>query len=115
MKVVGFVKDHRFAAGVFLASFFLTVYASAWSYAALGSYPQQLILRFNEYSGITKTGGVWEAVLLGLSGSVLVIVNFFLAILLEDRERFLGRLVTGATLFAALLIFITISAIISVN
>lgn len=115
MSVLKLTKKHRLISGVFAASFFLTAYASVWAYAALHSSSQQLILHFSEYNGITKTGGITELTLLGVSGCILVAVNFFLALLLEERERFFGRLLTGATLFTAILIFIAVSAIISVN
>ncbi len=52
---------------------------------------------------------------LGAFGLLLVAINFFLAINLQERERLLGKIMTGATFFIAILIFITISAIISVN
>lgn len=115
MKILELSKKHRLISGIFAVSFFLTVYASIWSYVALGSSSQQLILRFSEYEGITKTGGILDLVLLGCFGCLLVIVNYILALLLEEREHFLGRLLTGATLFTAVLIFIAVSAIISVN
>ena len=115
MNVLKLAQKHRLISGVFTVSFFLTIYSTVWAYVALHSFSQQLILHFSEYGGITKTGGVAELVLLGVSGCVLVAVNFFLAHLLEERERFLGRLLTGATLFTAILIFIAVSAIISVN
>ena len=98
MNVLKLAQKHRLISGVFTVSFFLTIYSTVWAYVALHSFSQQLILHFSEYGGITKTGGVSE-----------------LAHLLEERERFLGRLLTGATLFTAILIFIAVSAIISVN
>ncbi|TSC60184.1 MAG: Uncharacterized protein LiPW15_62 [Parcubacteria group bacterium LiPW_15] len=115
MSILKTAPKHRLISGIFAVSFFLTVYASVWAYVALHSSSQQLILHFSEYSGITKTGGVAELTLFGVSGCILVAVNFFLALLLEEREHFLGRLLTGATLFTAVLIFIAVSAIISVN
>jgi hypothetical protein len=115
MSILELARKHRLISGIFAASFFLTTYSTIWAYVALHSSSQQLILHFSEYGGITKTGDVAQLVFLGASGCVLVLVNFFLANLLEDRERFLGRLLTGATLFAAILIFIAVSAIISVN
>lgn len=115
MNILGLLKKHRLVSGVFIVSFFLTAYASVWAYVALHSSSQQLILHFSEDAGITKIGDVGQLVLLGVSGCLLVIVNLILALLLEERVKFLGRLLTGATLFTAILIFIAVSAIISVN
>ena len=44
-----------------------------------------------------------------------VIVNFFLALELEARDWFLGKIVAAATLVLSVLIFIAFAAIISVN
>jgi hypothetical protein len=99
----------------FLASFILVFGGTVWAYVVLHSFSQPLILHFSEYSGITKIGSVSDVMGFGVFGLLLVALNFFLAINLQERERLLGKILTGATIFLAILIFIALSAIISVN
>lgn len=109
------VKKYRLASALFAFSLFLTIYASIWAYVVLGSSSQPLILHFSEFAGITKTGSGIDLVLLGVFGCLLVLANYILSVLLESRERFLARLLAGGTLLLSVLIFISVSAIISVN
>ncbi len=109
------VKKYKVTSLTFLASFILVFGGTIWAYVALHSFSQPLILHFSEYAGITKIGGVLDVLGFGAFGLLLVAINFFLAINLQERGKLLGKIITGATFFAAILIFITLSAIISVN
>ena len=48
-------------------------------------------------------------------GLVVVLVNFGIALALEERDRFLGKLIAAATAVFAILLFIGFSVIMSVN
>lgn len=109
------VRKYKVTSLAFLASFILVFGGTIWAYVTLHASSQPLILRFSEYAGITKIGTITDVIGFGVFGLFLVAFNFFLAINLQEREWFLGKLLTGATFFVAVLIFITISAIISVN
>lgn len=109
------VQKYKVTTLTFLLSLILVLGGTIWAYVTLHSSSQPLILRFSEYAGITNIGNIWDVMGLGAFGLLLVAINFFLAINLQEREKFLGKILTGATLFLAILIFITLSAIISVN
>lgn len=109
------VKKYKVTSVTFLASLILVFGGTIWAYVMLHALTQPLILHFSEYSGITKTGSIVDILGFGTFGVLLIAINFFLAINLQERERLLGKILTGATLFLAILIFITLSAIISVN
>ncbi len=87
-----------------------------WAYFALhriGATP--IILHFDDLSGITAVGGLGDLMLAGGAGIAIVIVNFFLALALEERDRFLGKLTAALTLLFAILLFIGFVAIMNVN
>jgi hypothetical protein len=109
------VKKYKVTTLTFLLCLILVSGGTIWAYVTLHVSSQPLILRFSEYAGITTIGNIWDIMGLGAFGILLVGINFFLAINLQERERFLGKIITGVTLFLAVLIFITLSAIISVN
>lgn len=80
---------------------------------ARGSAPY--ILHFNDIDGITKVGGITNLILMGILGVFIVVLNFFIALELEARDKILGRMVAGLTLVMAILLFIGFVAILSVN
>lgn len=99
-----------------LASMLLVLGGSIWAYAAIlsnGSAPY--ILHFDDVNGITAVGGVWNLVFMGVLGILIVLLNFFLALELEARDKILGKMVAGLTLVIAILLFIGFVAILSVN
>ena len=65
--------------------------------------------------GITAVGSPTNLVFVGFLGTVVVIMNFFIALELEARNRFLGKLVAALTLLFAVLLFIAFAVIINVN
>lgn len=106
---------HKVMGAAFLASALFVVGGWAWAYAVLRNTTQPLIIHFNSEQGITRIGNFADLTAIGILGIVIVIVNCPLAFNLEERDRFLGKLVTAATLFLSILIFIGFAAIINVN
>lgn len=100
---------------VFLTSFIFVLGATLWSYFALRGLGGPIILHFNNFSGITKIGDLPHLVWVGVSAAVAVVINFLIALELEERDGFLGKLAAAATVLFSLLIFIGFAAIISVN
>ncbi|MDO8504692.1 MAG: hypothetical protein Q7S36_02455 [Candidatus Liptonbacteria bacterium] len=109
------IKKYRFTSAIFGLSFALVLWASLRAYFILRASSQPLILHFSEYAGITRIGSATDILLLGIFALTIILVNFALAMSLNAREGFLGKLITGATLFLAILTFIAISVILSVN
>ena len=87
-----------------------------WAYFRLlnaGAGP--LVLHFNNMNGITDVGNLWGIVSMGILGMVVTVVNFFIAIELEERDRFLGNIVAASSIFFAVLLFIALVAILGMN
>ena len=88
-----------------------------WAYFRLlnivGNGP--LVLHFNDMDGITNVGNLWGIVSMGVLGIAVTVVDFFIAMELEERNRFLGKMVAVASVFFAVLLFITFAAILSFN
>ena len=95
--------------------------AGGWArtYYVLRGATQPIITHWTSGSGITEIARPEEIPLalarLGATGLLIVLVNFFLAIELERRTAYLGKLLAVGTFFIAALIYISFSAIIAVN
>ncbi|OGY99463.1 MAG: hypothetical protein A2945_01235 [Candidatus Liptonbacteria bacterium RIFCSPLOWO2_01_FULL_52_25] len=104
----------RFLGVTFLASFLLIVGGCLWAYLKLKGATSPLILHFND-AGINQIGSFKELLWIGITGMVAVVVNFFVALEFEARDRFLGKMLAAGTLLLGVLLFIGFAAIISVN
>lgn len=100
---------------MFSASFLFVVGGTIWSYLALRGIAQPLILHFNNFAGINQIGSAANLLRIGGTATIFVLLNFFLALELEDRDAFLGKLLAAATLFFGILLFIGFATIIGVN
>lgn len=106
---------HRIVSFLFIVSFFLVVIGWIRAYFALRNVQQPLVVHFNNAFGINQIGGLADLAAVAAFGIVSLIIDFFLSIELDERDPFLGKLTASAGLFFAILIFIGLSAIISVN
>lgn len=87
-----------------------------WALGALSAVSSgPLILHFNDLQGLTSIGNFGDIVLMGILGIVIVIINFFIAVELEARDKVLGKIVSVVTLAMAILLFLTFAAIIKIN
>jgi hypothetical protein len=109
------ILKFRLVGVLFAASLAFVLGGTIWAYFVLRGTNTPLIIHFNDISGISQTGGVTDLLWFGLTGVVVVAVNFFISLELEARDWFWGKLLAVATLLFALLIFIGFAAIISVN
>src|SRR3989344_8313952 len=85
-----------------------------WAFAALRGISQPLIIHFTSVSGINQIGGLRDLANIGLLGGVIILVNFYIALRIEERDRFLGKFLAAGTVFISILIFIGFAAIIGV-
>ena len=106
---------HRILYSIFLASFALVLGGTLWAYFALRLSSGPVIIHFNALSGINLIGSFWSIVGFGATGLVMIAANFFIALELEERDGFMGKLVAAETVLLAGLIFVALAAIISVN
>jgi hypothetical protein len=102
---------------VFFAALCLVVGGWIWAYVALHKLTADtpLILHFDDLEGITAVGTFGTIMFMGILGTVAVVMNFLIALELEARDRFLGKLIAAITFIFAALLFIGFVAIISVN
>ncbi len=109
------ILKHRLVAVVGGASLVLIAGGWLWGYFALRHVRQPLILHFNNLVGIDYIGSASDLAVLGVFGLLSVLVNTFLALELEEKDWFWGKLLVAATAGFAVLLFIALAAIISVN
>lgn len=110
------IARYRFVSLMSLASFALVLGGFFWAFGALRNVGDQpLILHFNDLNGITSVGGFGALVLMGILGTAMVVVDFFIALALEERDTVLGKIVASMTLVIAVLLFIGFAAILNVN
>ena len=110
------ILNHRTVAALSSVALVLVLGGFLWMLSALqamGSGP--FIINFNDIQGITRTGGIGDVIKMGVLALLIVIVNFFLAVELDERDRILGKMVAGITLVGAILLFIAFVAILNVN
>lgn len=99
-----------------LTALLLSVGGFVWTYFALrGITSTPLILHFDDISGVTAIGGMGTIIFLGIFGIAVTVINLFIAIELDIRDRFMGKLTAALTLLFAVLLFIAFAAIINVN
>lgn len=116
MKLIRRMTKHRVVTATFFASLVFAAGGYLWAWFALMKVAgSPLILHFDDLEGITSVGSFGALNFVGIFGIVAVLVNFALALELEDRDPVLGKIVAGATLLFSVLIFIAFAAIMGVN
>ena len=108
-------KESGMVAILISLSFLLVVSGTLWSYFALHGIHERLVIHFNDEDGITQLGDLKDILNLGLAGFLIVFINGGLARRFDERDKIWGKIIAIATLFLAVLIFIALAAIISVN
>lgn len=76
---------------------------------------ESIVLHFDAYRGIDFVGGRLELVGILLSGFVMLALNFLLADFLYARDRFFAYVLSFASLLLALLFFVAMIVVYSVN
>lgn len=109
------ILKFRAISSIFLFNFALVLGGTLWAYFSFRNASGPVIIHFNNLTGINVIGSYWSLISFGATGLVIIFINFIIAIELEERDRFLGKLVTATTVLLSSLIFIALAAIISVN
>jgi hypothetical protein len=114
MSLSRLARDRYFSVAIGL-SFLILIIASAIFYVRVEPTDKPLILHFDSYRGIDFLGSRAQVFGIILSVFVLLLINFFLARLLYDRERLLSYIFVFASLLLSILILMAVSVIISAN
>ncbi len=110
------IKKYRLVSLLSLASLAFTAGGFFWAIGTLsGASSGPLILHFNDIDGITAIGSFSGMLLMGILGIAIIMINFFVALELEERDGVLGKIVAAMTLAMAILLFFAFAAIINVN
>lgn len=110
------IINHKAVSAACLGAIAVALGGFCWAFFRLWSMRNgPLVLHFNDMKGITEIGGFWDIVSMGALVVTITIVNFFIAIELEERDRFLGKVVAVGSVFFAVLLFIAFAAILSIN
>jgi len=115
MAMIEKIMKYKAVSVAGLAAVALALGGFFWAYFGLRHAGGPIVLHFNDMDGVTETGTLWIIVLMGFSGVIITVVNFFIAIELEQRDRFLGKVVAVASVLFAVLLFLALTAILSVN
>ena len=107
--------EHRAVSLMFGFGFLLVLIGWVRAYFMLRGVEQPLIVHFNNAFGINQIGGLADLSAVAVFAVVSLFFDLFLSIELDKRDPFLGKLTAAAGLFIAILIFIGLSVIISVN
>ena len=110
------IVKHREVSVATLVSFALVIGGSLWAFIVLCAVTNgPIILHFDDIEGVTSVGGLGTILFMGTLGFLVVLINFSIALELEQKERFLGKIVAAITLIFATLLFIGFAVIINVN
>lgn len=109
------LSNYRFIISSFAAALVLVAGGTVWAYYALRDITQPLILHYNGQYGISQTGNIWNLTGFGITGLVVLTLNFGMSLVFEQADSFWGKIVAVASLILGILIFIGFAAIISVN
>ncbi len=110
-----YISRHKFHVIALVLNLFSMFCAGIWVIFALSSSSQPQILRYADAMGIFKIGSVGDILMLIITGMIFAGANYFLAINLQGRNKFLSLLTSAVSIFICALIFIAVSAMIGVN
>ncbi len=98
------------------AAIAISLGGAIWMWFALrAAGPGPFILGFDDMQGITRTGGMGDVSVILAVAVAVAVINAFVALELDARDPWLGKMVAGITLAAAVLLFIAFAAIINAN
>lgn len=98
----------------FACSFILLFGEFFFAYVRLQNVGQPIITHFND-RGINQVGTLGDLAAVFGTGLVIVVMNAMITFALVKRDRMLASLVTASTLFASVLLFVALRAIIRIN
>lgn len=109
-----FKPEHKLRTAVFAAALSFVLAAWAWAWLALRHATPPLITHFNN-AGMVRLGSMRDLTRAAVTGLLVVIFNFFVALELDERDRFWGLFIAVVTLLFAVLLFMSFAAIIGAN
>jgi hypothetical protein len=107
--------QHRIVAVLGALSFAFTGGGWLWAWLALKDKTYSLSLHWNNLVHVNQTGDIADLMGLGAFALLVVLLDFAVALELDQRDWFWGKFLASGALSFALLIFIGFAAIISVN
>lgn len=109
------IARYRLVSLLSLAGFLFAAGGFVWALAELAGARGPFILHFSDMNGITSVGGLSAVAMMGVLGIVIILIDFFVAIELEERDSVLGKIVAAMALLLGVLLFLAFAAIIRVN
>lgn len=113
-KTISKLLRYKWTGIAFALSITLVVAGWIWAWIRLRG-AGSITLHFSPYAGINHTGGMMDLHAFGLLGAVIITLNWLIAISLEERDWFLGKLMAFSSLVLGALIFIGFMVIMNVN
>lgn len=80
-----------------------------------GDFSPPLILHFDQYRGADLLGGPAAFWLILAGALILILLNFFLAKILWEREKFLAYFLFLANLLLSVILLVAVSVIVNTN
>jgi len=108
------LKRFRVIEIAFALSTLLVFLGWLWAYFTLRSATTPLIIHFLP-RGIDHIGGTGDLAVIGVFGFLTIVLNFLLARELEKKDWVWGKIVAGATLLVAFLIFLVFLVTMNAN
>lgn len=107
--------SHIFSSVASLVALAMILGGWVWAYFALHKVPEPLVLHFAAPLGVTQAGPFAVLSEVGAFAFIVALINTWISFELEERGRFLGKLLAAGTLVFGLLIFLGFIAIINAN
>ncbi len=105
---------YRLVSALCGGALFVVLLGHALVFYYLHSAGQLIVVHYTR-QGIDQFGSIWQVLSYGIVAWSIIIINFLIALELEERDWLWGKVVAGMTLGLAILLFISFQAIISVN
>lgn len=110
-----FLKDRMVSILAALSACFVAG-GTLWAYFTLaGINAPVFIIHFNDVSGITEVGSPSMIIFVGVFGLLIVAADWLIAVALDERDPFLGKITAVVGLLFSVLLFIAFAAILNVN
>lgn len=115
IKIINWIKKNKFLSLFSSVSLILLFLGFIFSFLKFKDYHSQFIIKYSNNLGIIFVGGIYELILIFITGIIIFLMNFILAKKFEERDKFFGKFIAVFNFVICLLIFIYFIAIINVN
>ena len=97
------------AIGISLISFFMVLLN------LIGMVNRPIVMHFDDINGITQMGAFNDIIFITITGIIVTIINFFIALEIRKKDVFLAKIISIASILFAVLLFIAFTAILTMN